>query len=217
MSRVVLMNDPAVASIPVADAGEPLLDLEELGIASFSDRKRDTNPLLSLVRESVASRLEQAAHALPSGIRFLGVEAYRPAALQRRYYQHYREQLESDNPDLTDDELSALTARFVAPPELAPHPSGAAIDLTLCDTHGRELDLGSPVDATPEASNGACFTDAAGLSEEAATNRRILVTALTAAAMVNYPTEWWHWSYGDRYWAMTVTADTAIYGAVTGD
>jgi hypothetical protein len=23
---------------------------------------------------------------------------------------------------------------------------------------------------------------------------------LTAAGMVNYPTEWWHWSYGDRYW-----------------
>lgn len=211
------MNDPTVANIPVVDVGEPLLDLDAQGIVSFSDRKRDTNAQLSLVRESVASRLERASRALPPGVRFLGVEGYRPAALQRRYYQHYRGRLESDNPDLTDEELSALTARFVSPPELAPHPSGAAIDLTLCDTHGRELDLGSPVDATPEASNGACFTDAAGLYEEAAANRGILVRALTAAGLVNYPTEWWHWSYGDRYWAMTVTADAAIYGAVTGD
>ena len=25
--------------------------------------------------------------------------------------------------------------------------------------------------------------------------------ALSTAGFVNYPTEYWHWSYGDRYWA----------------
>jgi D-alanyl-D-alanine dipeptidase len=29
------------------------------------------------------------------------------------------------------------------------------------------------------------------------------------------PTEWWHWSYGDRYWAMASGRGSAIYGPVT--
>jgi D-alanyl-D-alanine dipeptidase len=107
-----------------------------------------------------------------------------------------------------------LARRFVSPPLVAPHPSGAAVDLTLVDTDGVELDMGTPVDATPEASDGACYTDAANLTSMARANRRILSVALTAVGLINYPTEWWHWSYGDRYWAMSVQAAHAHYGPV---
>ena len=31
---------------------------------------------------------------------------------------------------------------------------------------------------------------------------------------MNYPTEWWHWSYGDRYWALVTGAPAAHYGPV---
>ncbi len=34
-----------------------------------------------------------------------------------------------------------------------------------------------------------------------------------AAGFVNYPTEWWHWSYGDRYWALLTGSPHAVYGA----
>ncbi|GAB3389907.1 hypothetical protein GCM10027568_12800 [Humibacter soli] len=50
MSRVVLMSDPAVTSIAVADIGEPLVDLEASGIVLFSNRKRGTNPRVAFVR-----------------------------------------------------------------------------------------------------------------------------------------------------------------------
>jgi len=43
---------------------------------------------------------------------------------------------------------------------VAPHVAGAAVDLTLVDSAGGELDLGTPVDATPEQSEGACYFDA---------------------------------------------------------
>ena len=36
---------------------------------------------------------------------------------------------------------------------------------------------------------------------------------LTAAGLVNYPTEWWHWSFGDRYWALLTGAAAACYDA----
>jgi D-alanyl-D-alanine dipeptidase len=89
--------------------------------------------------------------------------------------------------------------------------AGAAVDLTLIGAHG-PLDLGTPIDATPEHSNGACFFDATNISREARANRSLLADVLTSAGLVNYPTEWWHWSFGDRYWAYTEQRTEAIYG-----
>ena len=40
---------------------------------------------------------------------------------------------------------------------------------------------------------------------------------LRGAGLVNYPTEWWHWSYGDRYWALMTGATAAVYGPVGRD
>jgi hypothetical protein len=39
----------------------------------------------------------------------------------------------------------------------------------------------------------------------------LLREALAAVGMVNYPTEWWQWSYGDRYWALSTGAGHALY------
>jgi D-alanyl-D-alanine dipeptidase len=80
---------------------------------------------------------------------------------------------------------------------------------------GRELVLGTPLDASPEESEGACCAQAANISAEARSHRAVLSTALTAAGLVNYPTEWWHWSYGDRYWALRTGAAAAHYGPMS--
>lgn len=210
----MLMNDPRVIDIPVAESDEGLVDLEAVGIMRFSDRKRLINPHIAFVRVGVAERLRLAVSLLPEGLQFLGIEAYRPSALQEEFYRSYEAKLLASNPGLNGPELASLTSRFVSPPAVAPHPSGAAIDLTLADLDGAELDLGSAVDATPEASGGACYTDAPGLSAECAANRGILAATLSAAGLVNYPTEWWHWSFGDRYWAAATATRDALYGPV---
>ncbi len=64
--------------------------------------------------------------------------------------------------------------------EVAPHTAGAAVDLTLCDDDGVELDMGTEVNATPEQSDGACYTASTAISAEAMQNRKVLVTALEA-------------------------------------
>jgi len=61
----------------------------------------------------------------------------------------------------------------------------------------------------------ACHTYHPDLDDEASTNRATLIAALTAVGLVNYPTEWWHWSYGDRYWAYTTGVPAARYGPVS--
>jgi len=63
---------------------------------------------------------------------------------------------------------------------------------------GAELDFGTAMNATPEASANACFTAAANITEQAQHWRDVLAKAMAVGGMVNYPPEWWHWSYGDR-------------------
>jgi D-alanyl-D-alanine dipeptidase len=61
-------------------------------------------------------------------------------------------------------------------------------------------------------SAGACYTQAANISDKARSRRDSLGTALAGAGLVNDPTEWWHWSFGDRYWALMTGVATAHYG-----
>ncbi|MFF4255653.1 M15 family metallopeptidase [Streptomyces sp. NPDC001663] len=211
MSELILMSDPRVAAVPVVENGEPLVDVRELLLVD--DRKhKDSHGAEIHLRRGVLDRLLAAQALLPDGLGLLFVEGYRPPALQRHYFERYADELRSAHPDWSADRIRTAASRYVSPPEIAPHSAGAAVDLTLVDADGRELDLGTAMNASPERSDGACYTDAANITDEARANRALLGSALMAAGLVNYPTEWWHWSYGDRYWALAVGAPAALYG-----
>ncbi|MEE1829502.1 M15 family metallopeptidase [Streptomyces sp. SP17KL33] len=211
MSEIILMSDPRVAAVPVYECGEPLVDVRR-GPLLVDVRKQDDSDAFFYLREGVLERLLQAQARLPAGLRLLVVEGYRPPELQRRYFGKYAARLRAEQPEWSEEQIRSAASRFVSPPEIAPHSAGAAVDLTLADADGRELDLGTPMNATPEESAGTCYTDAAGISAQARTHREILGRVLTAAGLVNYPTEWWHWSFGDRYWALATGAASACYG-----
>jgi D-alanyl-D-alanine dipeptidase len=165
-----------------------------------------------LVRRELANRLGSARAALPSGIDLRIVEGYRPAHQQQAIIDRYSAEIRAARPGISSPELAVLTSRFVAPLAVAPHVAGAAVDVTLVDSSGQELDLGTAIDATPEQSDGRCYFAADGISREARTNRDLLARVLCREGLVNYPTEWWHYSYGDRYWALVTGAGAALYG-----
>ncbi|MCG7522952.1 D-alanyl-D-alanine carboxypeptidase family protein [Streptomyces sp. OfavH-34-F] len=207
---IVLMSDPRVAAIPVADCGEPLVDVR--GTLLVDDRRADSTGSYVHLRRGVLDRLVHAQSLLPNGLRLLFVEGYRPPDLQRRYFDEYSGELRAANPAWSDEQVHQAASRFVSPPEIAPHSAGAAVDLTLVNAAGAELDMGTHVNANPEESDGACYTDAALISPQARANRALLANALSAAGLVNYSTEWWHWSCGDRYWALMTNQPAALYG-----
>ncbi|MEV6671912.1 M15 family metallopeptidase [Streptomyces sp. NPDC051162] len=212
MSEIVLMSDPKVAAIPVAECGEPLVDVRRTRALLVDARKQDPADTFAYLREGVLERLLKAQAVLPQGLRLLFVEGYRPPSLQREYFEEYASQLRAAHAEWSDERIHSAASRYVSPPDIAPHSAGAAVDLTLADAGGRELDLGTRMNADPEESGGACYTHAANISEEARVNRQLLGAALTAAGLVNYPTEWWHWSFGDRYWALVTGESAACYG-----
>jgi D-alanyl-D-alanine dipeptidase len=94
---------------------------------------------------------------------------------------------------------------FLADPRRgSPHSRGVAVDLTLVDESGRELDMGTAFDAfTPRSHHGR--TD---VSVEAQRNRLLLMGLMTAAGWDFYRNEWWHYQLFDaRRYPLVSDAD----------
>jgi zinc D-Ala-D-Ala dipeptidase len=87
---------------------------------------------------------------------------------------------------------------FVAnPAKGSRHNRGCAVDLTLVNSAGIELDMGTPFDDFTEKAH----PDYPGISERAKTNRKILNLAMMQFGFTRMETEWWHFDYAgwDKY------------------
>jgi D-alanyl-D-alanine dipeptidase len=59
------------------------------------------------------------------------------------------------------------------------------------------------------------FCDGSGRVRNRTSRRTLEVNyalSMDAAGFINYLQEWWHWSYGDRYWAFQTSAEATLYG-----
>ena len=70
--------------------------------------------------------------------------------------------------------------------------------------------MGTPVDAIDDRAN----TWHADLTEAQKHNRQLLWQAMIDQGFVNLASEWWHYSYGDSYWAAFQSESHAIYNSV---
>jgi len=123
---------------------------------------------------------EKAASALAEAIRLAGIldlrfrvfDALRPTEAQWALWHH--------TPD----------PEFLADPNRgSPHSRGVAVDLTLIDTSGNDLDMGTGFDAfTPLSHHGNPGVDAG-----AQRNRHLLMGIMTTAGWDFYRNEWWHY------------------------
>lgn len=211
---MVTVSDEIVLAITIRESDEALVNLNEYADFFLHPDNKTLSSYSLMVRKTVAKKL-QTAQGLLGEYRLMFLEGLRPIDLQRQYFEEYYEELQHVHADWTHGKLYDEVSKYVAPPEIIPpHSTGGAVDLTLCTMDGRELDMGVKINATPEESQDAVFMDATNISDIARANRKVLKDAMIQAGFVNYPYEFWHWSYGDRYWAYVTHHDTAPYGAV---
>jgi len=81
------------------------------------------------------------------------------------------------------------------------HSYGMALDITLLDPAGRELDMGTGFDDMTDLSHPALeegFLAAGKLTAQQVANRQLLRDAMFGAGFVGIRTEWWHFDCGDR-------------------
>jgi zinc D-Ala-D-Ala dipeptidase len=211
---MILLSDRRVAAVQLGDNGEALVDLRTVAELRLDSRLADAAGAYAHLRESTVERLLRAQRSLPGGLRLLVIEGYRPLSLQAKYFSDYKDELWQAHPDWDPERVHVEASKYVSPPDVAPHSTGGTVDLTLCSADGVEQDMGTPVNASPLASANACFTASVDIPAPARANREVLGRALSDVGMINYPTEWWHWSFGDRYWALQTGAGVTRYGPV---
>lgn len=131
---------------------------------------------------------------------------------------HDLQDLETTDPSLYA-RLAAKVFEFWGIPSLdqrtpPPHSTGAAIDLTLEDASGQEVDMGCPIDETTERSYPSHFAESTIPELQAAhQNRCLLNEVMSTAGFARHGNEWWHFSLGDQMWAWLMQKPVAIFGA----
>ena len=103
----------------------------------------------------------------------------------------------------------------MAPIQVAGHPTGGAIDVTLLK-NGIEIDMGTKFNDIPSEPENLTYLYSSYISNRCKENRKILIDCMQGVGLVNYPPEWWHWSFGDCYWAFLNNCN-ALYSAVDED
>lgn len=200
--------------VPICECGEPFVDFLAENPDLILDRPRFDYTRVTLARASVSRMLGEAAKRLPPGYRMAIVECWRPPHIQRRMYMGIWQRFKAMHPDWSDVKLRRVVNRYTAPPDAKkvppPHSTGGAVDVILVREDGSPYDHTTPF----YRFDPACYAfDADGLSDEARRTRSILADALLPTGLTNYPSEYWHWSYGDQGWAYRGGHACAIYGS----
>ncbi len=201
--------------VPIQECGEDLVDVLSLGAPIVLDRPRFHYRRETLLRRRVAEDLAAAAARLPAGYVLGVVEGWRAPHIQRRMYQGVWKFFQEKHPDWSETKLRRVVNRYTAPydsPRVPPpHSTGGAVDLILLKPDGEYHDHSTPY----EQFNAAGFAfNAPGLSDEARRTRDVLAEALEPTVLTNYPSEYWHWSFGDQGWAYRGGHPAAVYGPV---
>ena len=137
-----------------------------------------------------AAALELSAQWLQAHhpeLRLCVLDAARPHRVQELFWTHVQG--------------TPMERYFANPARRSIHSFGLAVDLTLLDAQGHELDMGTGFDDTTELSHPALedqFAAQGRLQPEHLRHRAILRHAMQHGGWQGIATEWWHFDFGDR-------------------
>ncbi len=220
---ITLINDPSVSALPINESHEPLVDLRGQTIISLGPSPEiPNNQDYTKVRKSVYEKLLEAQKLLPVGLRFCLYEGYRSLTLQDRLFKARYAEVQRAHSAWSHEEIFMETTKLVSPltnldgtQNVPPHSTGAAVDVYLIDENGNPVDMGMLIkDWIQDVDGSLSLMHSTRISQQAKNYRNIMSEVLSQVGLVNYPTEYWHWSYGDRYWAFHKGVGHAMYGSV---
>lgn len=220
LNNVILIADPRILAVPITENHEAMVDLKKQKTLVYGPSPEiPNNTDYTRMRRTVYEKLVQAQTLLPAGLHFCLYEGYRSLQLQKMLFDNRYARVKKQHPQWSHEQIFTETTRLVSPvinldgsKNIPPHSTGAAIDVYLLNEKGEAIDMGvHPKDWIEDSDGSVSATASHTISTTAQKNRQIMSKALSAVGFVNYPTEYWHWSYGDRYWAY-YQKQHAMYG-----
>ena len=166
-----------------------------------------------ILRTSVLKRLIRAQQYLSEinpKLQLALFDAWRPISVQKFMFNYaIQETCKLKGIDVNDlsvnggiNDVFEEVGRFWAIPSSdpltpPPHSTGAAIDLTLADITGQQLDLGGEIDLIgPESSPDFYKKDSFKMPyskyQVFHERRSLLFSVMEQAGFVHHPNEWWH-------------------------
>lgn len=145
------------------------------------------------LQKDVADRLvkcQMFLSEIDSSLHLLIYDALRPVSIQKKMWI------------ALDTIPSYERGKFVSnPANKSLHNYGAAIDLTICDSKGKPIDMGADFDDFREIAypnKESYYIKTGELSEEHIANRKLLRKVMRSQSFRNLPTEWWHFNACSR-------------------
>jgi len=203
---------PNIKEFIIKENDEEIIDLKGLSnkfiiSPAYFQQGIPGAPKSCYLRKTPAQLLVIAASQLPKGYYFKLFDGWRPYAVQKRLWDYYYQDIKQKNPGLSKEELEFKTSFFVSKPTQdinRPflHNTGGAIDLTICDEKGKELDMGIKFDAFGKEAWTVYYEEHCNdpKSINIRNNRRLLYNIMTSVGFTNLPSEWWHYDYGTKFW-----------------
>ena len=159
--------------VEITGAGHQVdIDLVYAGAGNLTGRPIYANACCLLHRDA-EPRLRHAGElAALCGLRLKVLDAYRPPQAQERLWQSF------PDPVYVADAAQGSN-----------HTRGVAVDVTLAEAGGADLDMGTPFDSMELRAHH----QAPGLSPQIQRNRFALVGIMAMAGFLAIDSEWWHY------------------------
>lgn len=190
---------------------QEILDKEGLFFKKYIQQNHNFTFVL---RESIVKKLEQVQTQLPNNLQLVLKAGYRPLEVQKWLFDDNLNHLQRKFPNKNKDEIYRMNLEFVADPInfIPPHSTGGAVDLYLFDKmKNQPLDMGSPINYPDDLS---WTWNMENLTLEQKQNRVFLTEIMIQNGFANLASEWWHYSYGDQYWALFYNKQVCLYNSL---
>lgn len=160
-----------------SDKFDLILDLRYATTNNVCNKILYSSPECYLHQDALTPLKKAIKSAAELGLKLKIFDGFRPLKIQQFMFDKF--------------EKTTSTQGFVSNPNngAIPHCRGVAIDLTLCDNLGNELDMGSDFDEFSPLAFHNCYE----ISKKAQNNRLLLLGIMTAAGFDFYKNEWWHY------------------------
>ena len=169
------------------------------------------------LRKSVLDSLIKAQEYLQvknPGWRIQIFDAYRPVSVQQFMVDYtFAQVVEAQKLNIASlsaakrEDIWQQVYQIWAVPSLnpltpSPHSTGAAIDITLVDSMGKVVNMGSSIDEMSARSHPDYFaTSMNSVEQQYNYHRQLLWDVMRYAGFQRHLGEWWHFSLGDQMWA----------------
>jgi len=174
------------------------------------------------MRLEVYRKLLRVQKSLPGPYRLRLYEGLRSPDVQALLFEQEMQRVRARKPSLFPEQVQAETSVLVSPVirlngsiNTPPHSTGGAVDVEIVDGSGEVIDYGMEIRDWSVVGPELCAPSCPSLTVSAKRNRSILCELMDREDFVRYEHEWWHFSYGDQYWASKKGRAFALYGACT--